>query len=53
MQCSSEILVGSNNIDDNGGVTYGGADVVASNARALAFVYQIEGEDNARCEDNV
>ena len=53
MQCASGILVGGNDTDDNGGVLYAGTDVVASNARALAFVYQVEGEDNARCEDNV
>ena len=51
--CGSEILADGNDEDDDGTATYITGDLVESNARAVAFVYQIEGEDNARCEDNV
>ena len=51
--CAGEILADGNDEDDGGVQTYAVGDLVESNARALAFVYQIEGEDNARCEDNV
>ena len=57
MACGADILHDGNDKDvegDNPGTEdYDAADIVASNARALAYVYQIEGEDNARCEDNV
>lgn len=56
MECSLAILTNGNDTD-TGRLTatsiYNAADLDPSNARALAFVYQIEGEDNARCEDNV
>ena len=51
--CGGDILADGNNEDDNGTATYTTGDLVESNARALAYVYQIEGEDKARCEDNV
>ena len=53
MACGQEILTGGNDTDDSGGSQYASGDIVASNARALTFVYQVEGEDRARCEDNV
>ena len=46
------VLAGGNDTDGGGGASYASGDVVLSNARAIAYVYQIEGEDNARCEDN-
>ncbi|MYB77290.1 MAG: type II secretion system protein [Chloroflexi bacterium] len=51
--CNKDILNGGNDTDDSGPSKYDINDLVDSNARAVAFVYQIEGEDNARCEDNV
>ena len=58
MACGGEILTGGNDRDVTGTdvkYVFGATDValVKSNARAIAYVYQIEGEDNARCEDNV
>ena len=50
--CNKDILNSGNDTDDSGSNKYDANDLVDSNARALAFVYQIEGEDNARCEDN-
>ena len=52
-ECAKEILTGGNDTDHSGPNKYDTSDLNDSNARALAFVYQIEGEDNARCEDNV
>ncbi len=52
MECGTTVLVGGNDSDKDGIVKYDPLDIVPSNARAIAFVYQIEGEDNARCEDN-
>ena len=51
--CGAEVLSSGNDEDSAGANQYAVADLVESNARALAYVYQIEGEDNARCEDNV
>lgn len=51
--CGNGILASGNDEDDGGTNTYASGDLVASNARAIAYVYQIEGEDKARCEDNV
>ena len=57
MECVVDILAGGNDIDTRTGTpaTYAAsyADVKDSHARAVAYVYQMEGEDNARCEDNV
>ena len=59
MSCgtSDGILAAGNDDDGTGTATYTASatagDIVQSNARAIAYVYQIEGEDNARCEDNV
>ena len=53
MACGAEILSDGNDDDGTGTSPYDANDVQASNARAIAYVYQIEGEDNARCEDNV
>ena len=56
MECNTnDGVLSAGNDDDNGVATVvyaGHADVTESNARALAYVYQIEGEDRARCEDN-
>ena len=51
--CSLDILTNGNDVDDGGTALYVAADLEQSNARALAYVYQVEGEDRARCEDNV
>ena len=55
MECAVTILAGGNDVDKGGAAKYAAShgDVKESNARALAFVYQIEGEDKARCEDNI
>ena len=56
MECTLEVLTNGNDKDTGivaaTGHLYTSADLEQSNARALAYVYQIEGEDNARCEDN-
>ena len=54
MACDADGILAAGNDADNGTTTgkYAAGDILASNARAVAFVYQIEGEDNARCEDN-
>ena len=55
-QCAVGILALGNDIDitaaTNSQYAAANADIADSNARAIAFVYQVEGEDNARCEDN-
>ena len=55
MACGAEVLADGNDKDTTGTTDskYAVADIVESNARAIAYVYQIEGEDNARCEHNV
>ena len=52
--CGRNILTNGNDKDITATADdkYAAGDIVLSNARAVAFVYQIEGEDNARCEDN-
>ncbi|MYB77287.1 MAG: type II secretion system protein [Chloroflexi bacterium] len=56
MECVLSVLTGGNDIDARTGTPakYAAAyaDLKNSHAKALAYVYQIEGEDNARCEDN-
>ena len=48
------ILSAGNDEDTNSGTDkYAAADLVDSTARTVSFVYQVEGEDNARCEDNI
>ena len=47
MKCGDNILAGGNDTDTGGTDVYQAGDIVASTSRALAFVYQIEGEDNA------
>lgn len=41
--------------NQNGGETnkYASTDILSDNQRAVAFVYQLEGETTARCDDNV
>ena len=51
--CTLEILTNGNDVDTGGAALYVAADLEQSNARALAYIYQVEGEDRARCEDNV
>ena len=53
MKCSKTILTSGNDEDDSGTNTYDASDLETSTSRALAFVYQVEGEDSARCEDNI
>ena len=58
-ECDADGIMAGGRDDDTAagtpatGEKYATGDVVLSNARAIAYVYQIEGEDNARCEDNV
>ena len=55
MACDTDGILAAGNDADNAVTAgkYAAGDILPSNARAVAFVYQIEGEDNARCEDNV
>ena len=50
--CSDDMLAGGNDTDNSGANTYAPNDLVKANARALAFVYQIEGGGKASCKDN-
>ena len=59
MECGTVdgVLDMGNDDDGVGAATYDitsatVGDIIESNARALAYVYQVEGEDRARCEDN-
>ena len=57
-ECGDTILAGGRDDDVAIGTltiatSYATPDLAVSNARAIAYVYQVEGEDNARCEDNV
>ena len=47
--------MGNGNDVDTAGTNFyvNTTDLEASTSRAIAYVYQIEGEDNARCEDNI
>ena len=49
------ILTGNNDKDTTviGDTDYTVADIVESSSRAYAVVYQLEGEDNVRCVDNI
>lgn len=53
-KCRDGIMGNGNDVDTAGTNFYvNTTDLEASTSRAIAYVYQIEGEDNARCEDNI
>ena len=56
-ECVADVLSDGNNksitVAADAKYAAGNADIADSNARALAFVYQLEGENTAHCEDNV
>ena len=54
-QCQGDVLAGGNDKDVTTAADsrYAEDDMLLAPRRAIAFVYQLEGEDSARCEDNV
>ena len=52
-ECGGHELSGGNPTVGSATAKYMAADIAPANRRAIAFIYQLEGEDNARCEDNV
>ena len=51
-ECGGNELSGGNPTVGSAAAKYMAADIAPANSRAIAFIYQLEGEDNARCEDN-
>ena len=53
VQCGSHELSGGNPTVGSAAAKYTAGDIAPANSRAIAFIYQLEGEATARCEDDL